>query len=171
MQDMFGSTRPASVLFLRGEEGDDPDLHPVRLTGEPHDLTKVEHSDTAMWDKQSTQAASSIVSPTPSNQSLVSASNRSSTQRTHGFAPPSRVNSDEWSTGPKIMPMDLQSSNPQNLASPPDQPVKIQTRSPNSGTLSGWIESLGVDPSYQPPPERVMKPGMRNTSPCCITVS
>lgn len=164
MQDMFGSTRPASVLFLRGEEGDDPDLHPVRLTGEPYDLTKVEASDTSLWEKRSAQSqpVSSMVSPTPSNQSLASAnqSHRSSFQQSTTFAPPSRVNSNEWSNQSQTAPMDLQSSNPQHLASPPDQPVKIQTSSPTSGTLSGWIESLGVDPSYQPPSDRVMKPGM-----------
>lgn len=161
MQDMFGSTRPASVFFLRGEQGDDPDLHPVRLTGEPHDLTKVEPTDIAMWESKSVKAASSIVSPTPSNQSLASAtqSHRNSIQHSSAFDPPSRVNSNEWGKQSHISPMDLQSSNPQQLASPPDQPVKIQTRSPQTGTLSGWIESLGVDPSYQPPPERVLKPG------------
>src|SRR5208282_6381139 len=41
MQDMFTSTKPVSVLYLRGAEEDDPDLHPVALPGEPLDLTKV----------------------------------------------------------------------------------------------------------------------------------
>ncbi|KAJ5155612.1 hypothetical protein N7492_008415 [Penicillium capsulatum] len=34
MQDMFSSPRSVSLLALRGEEGDDPDLHPVRLPSE-----------------------------------------------------------------------------------------------------------------------------------------
>lgn len=34
LQDMFTSTRPVSVLYLRGEELDDPDLHPVSLPGD-----------------------------------------------------------------------------------------------------------------------------------------
>lgn len=162
MQDMFGSTRPASVLFLRGSEADDADLHPVRLTGEPHDLTKVEPSDTAMWERQSVQTGSSMVSPTPSNQSLGSTNHGNAFQQAPSFGPPSRVNSNEWSNHSTIPPMDLQSANPQHLASPPEQSVKIQTRSPTTGTLSGWIESLGVDPSYQPPAERVIKPGTHN---------
>ena len=50
-------------------------------------------------------------------------------------------------------------ANPQHLASPPDnQPIKIQTRSPNSGTLSGWVEALDVDQTYQPPTEAAIKP-------------
>lgn len=155
MQDMFSSTRPASILFLRGREEDDPDLHPVRLTGEPHDLTKVESSNTTMWEKQSTQAGSSMVSPTPSNQSLASAQN--SFQMATGFGPPSRVSSNDWNNHSNMGSIDLQSSNPQHLASPPDQAVKIPTHSPTSGRLSGWIESVDVDPSYQAPPERVMK--------------
>lgn len=44
LQDMFTSTRPASVLYLRGEELDDPDLHPVHLSGEPQDLTRLSPS-------------------------------------------------------------------------------------------------------------------------------
>lgn len=34
MQDMFSSTRPVSVLGLRGEEQDDSDLYPVRLSSD-----------------------------------------------------------------------------------------------------------------------------------------
>jgi hypothetical protein len=34
LQNMFTSTRPTSVLSLKGEELDDPDLYPIRLTGE-----------------------------------------------------------------------------------------------------------------------------------------
>ncbi|GAB7356340.1 hypothetical protein MBLNU459_g7131t1 [Dothideomycetes sp. NU459] len=162
LQDMFGSTRPASILFLRGAESDDPDLHPVRLAGEPQDLTKIEPADTSMWERQSvhTQASSSMVSPTPSNQSLASTQERkpSNLRRPSGFGPQSRMSSIDWANQPQVAPMDLQASNPQHLASPPDQPVKVQTRSPTSGTMSGWIETLGMDHSYQPPADRVIKP-------------
>lgn len=158
MQDMFGSTRATSIFFLRGEEGDDPDLHPVHLTGQPHNLAQTEGIDTTMWEGKSAKAESSVVSPTPSNQSLGSAASRNHADSAFGLA--SRGNSNDWGKQSHISPMDLQSSNPQHLASPPDQPVKIQTRSPETGRLSGWIESLGVDPSYQPPPEKVLKPGM-----------
>jgi len=50
-------------------------------------------------------------------------------------------------------------SNPQQLASPPEnQPVKIQTRSASSTHPSGWIEAVGVDQNYEPPPEPAIKP-------------
>ncbi|PSK42577.1 Grainyhead-like protein 2 [Elsinoe australis] len=155
LQEMFSSTRPSSILFLRGGDEDDPDLHPVRLTGEPHDLTKIESADTSAWEKQSAQS-STMVSPTPSSQSLMSAERRDSSFQHIGSL--SRVASNDWKQTHQMGSIDLQSTNPQHLASPPDQPVKIQATSPTSGTLSGWIESLGVDPSYQPPQERAIKP-------------
>lgn len=59
MQDMFTSTRPASVFFLRGQALDDPDLHPVVLAGEPLNLAK-------------TEVEGSVASPSPSQGSLPS---------------------------------------------------------------------------------------------------
>ena len=161
LQDMFSSTRNASVLFLRAAGEDDPDLYPVRLSGEPQDLTKLEPIDTSVWDKQSTQTGptSSMVSPSPSSVSMNSGGRRDSNFPRGGFGPPSRVSSNEWRNHPQMANMDLQASNPQHLASPPDQPVKVQTRSPKSGMLSGWIETIGFDHSYQPPAERAVKPG------------
>jgi len=41
---------------------------------------------------------------------------------------------------------------------PPNLPVKIPKSGADNGTLAGWIEALGVDPVYQPPPERIIKP-------------
>ncbi|KAJ9647054.1 hypothetical protein H2199_002040 [Coniosporium tulheliwenetii] len=164
LQDMFTSTRPASVLYLRGEELDDPDLHPVHLSGEPQDLTKVEPiQDTSMWERQSvhTTGTGSIVSPTPSSQSLHSSGHgrRSSTfQHTTAFNPPSRVSSGEWRNMPQTATGDLQPAATQQM-SPPNLPIKLRkAQSDEHGTLSGWIEAVGVDYSYQPPPERVIKP-------------
>jgi hypothetical protein len=60
---------------------------------------------------------------------------------------------------PQTATVDIQPTIPEQLQSPPDNmPSKIETRSPISGALSGWIEALGVDHSYKPPPERPMKP-------------
>ncbi|KAL9080313.1 MAG: hypothetical protein Q9157_000900 [Trypethelium eluteriae] len=160
LQDMFSSTRPVSVLFLRGTEEDDPDLYPVRLNGEPIDLTKIEAIDGGAWEKQSVQTAdSSFVSPTPSVHSMNSGGQREpSFQQATPFPPTSRHPSNEWQNMPQLATSDLQSSNPQHLASPPDQPVKVQPHSPTPGVVSGWIEAVGVDFSYQPPPERAIKP-------------
>lgn len=153
MQDMFTSTRPVSILYLRGSEQDDPDLHPVALVGEPLDLTKVDSGGSAMWqqrtsDRSSTAGTSSLVSPSPSSISLHS-------QALAGSAP-SQVG--QWGEYQSLAPPDVQSSNPQHLASPPDQITKVP-KTDESGNLSGWIEALGVDSSYRPPAiERPVKP-------------
>lgn len=163
LQDMFSSTRPASVLYLKGDELDDPDLHPVTLSGEPQDLTKIDTNvDTAMWERQSshTGAASSIVSPTPSSQSLHSGGRRGSVfQHPAPFNPPARMSSNEWRNLPQTATGDIQPVVAQHTISPPDIPVKVQkSHADDHGTLSGWIEALGVDYTYQPPPERIVKP-------------
>jgi hypothetical protein len=68
MQDMFSSTRTMSILALRGDDEDDPDLFPVRLPAEGESI-KVEP-----LSRQNTGAShsmeSSILSPISSNVSL-----------------------------------------------------------------------------------------------------
>jgi hypothetical protein len=39
----------------------------------------------------------------------------------------------------------------------PDHPTQVK-KTDDDGNLSGWIEALGVDPSYRPPLERAPKP-------------
>jgi len=151
LQDMFSSTRPVSILYLKGDEHDDPDLHPVHLSGTPQDLTKIDTNvDTTMWERQSshTGATSSIVSPTLSSQSLHSGERRGSVFQ-HP-APFTRVSSNEWRSLPQTATGDLKGS---------DVPTKVQRPYGDDHTLSGWIEALGVDQSYQPPPEPMLKPG------------
>lgn len=151
MQDMFTSTRPVSILYLRGAEQDDPDLHPVALAGEPLDLTKVDSRGSAVWqqrsDRSSTTGTSSMVSPSPSSLSLQS----------QNFSTSIPSAPAQWADFPSVGPAEARPSNPQQLASPPDQITKVQ-KSDEAGSLTGWIEALGVDASYQPPVERPIKP-------------
>ncbi|KAF7196116.1 Grainyhead-like protein 2-like [Pseudocercospora fuligena] len=157
LQDMFTSTRPASVLYLRGEDGDDPDLQPVKLTGEI-ELVRTDSADTS-WERNSDEKGSSAVSPTPSNNSLIGSRKDSTMQQPTPINGPSRVNSNEWRNNPQTATMDIQPTIPEQLQSPPDnQPTKVQTRTSDDGTSSGWIEAVGVDHSYRPPPERPVKP-------------
>jgi hypothetical protein len=134
LQDMFTSTRPVSILYLRGVDLDDPDLHPVSLVGESANLSRVDSKDSAAWQARSARnsvAESSLVSPSPSSMSLQS--------QATGAAP--------W--------MEKYSSGESRQVS--DQPTKV-IKTDDDGNLSGWIEALGVDPSYKPPPERPTKP-------------
>ncbi|KAL2210787.1 hypothetical protein CC79DRAFT_1340954 [Sarocladium strictum] len=139
LQDMFTSTRPVSVLYLRGEDLDDPDKHPVSLPGEQSPQHKPEGTsrEGPNWQVRSgrSSVADSIVSPSPSSLSLASqASGAGQAGHWQGF--------DSVSTAEvrKI-----------------DQPTKIG-KTDDDGKLSGWIEALGVDQGYRPPPERTPKP-------------
>ncbi|KAI1773083.1 CP2 transcription factor-domain-containing protein [Hypoxylon cercidicola] len=137
LQDMFTSTRPVSILYLRGDDLDDPDLHPVSLPGEPTDLTKVESKDTVAWQirsARSSNAGSSLVSPSPSSMSLQSQS----------------ANPGQWN--------DFQANGDSSASRrTSDLPTKV-AKTDDEGNLSGWIEALGVDPTYKPPAEKPIKP-------------
>lgn len=140
LQDMFTSTRPLSILYLRGEELDDPDLHPVSLPGEPLDLTKVESRDSAAYRSgRSSVAGSSLVSPSPSSLSL------------HSSVSVSGANA-SWQ---EFQGVGI--GEPSTSRQGSDQPTKV-SKNDDAGNLSGWIEALGVDPSYRPPPDRAAKP-------------
>lgn len=141
LQDMFTSTRPVSILYLKGEETDDPDLHPVALAGEPIDLTKVEPKEAVPWQDKSGQAsvtASSLVSPSPSNLSLQSQISVAGANA-------------QWSDFQGV------GGNPSPTRQPADLPTKV-AKTDEAGNLIGWIEALGVDSSYRPPVERPLKP-------------
>lgn len=162
LQNMFTSTRPTSVLFLKGEELDDPDLHPVHLTGDLPELTRAETGDSTMWERGSTQTGtSSIVSPTPSAQSIQSGGRReSSFQRPGQFDPSAPVTSQQWQNLAQTATGDVQPAEPQFGSA--EGPVKVSRHSDN-GTLAGWIEAIGIDYGYQSPPERVVKPSEYET--------
>ncbi|KAI6884941.1 hypothetical protein KC363_g4260 [Hortaea werneckii] len=157
LQDMFTSTRPASILYLEGDEADDMDLHPVKLSSEPISLVRTNTNDSSAWEKQSARSGSSSShsSPTPSNKSPVFSRRDSTMQQPTPIGGPSRENSDEWKGQSQNPSATIASANPQHLASPPDnQTIKVQTGSP----VTGCIEAVGIDPTYRPPPERAVKP-------------
>ncbi|KAG9204699.1 hypothetical protein G6514_000483 [Epicoccum nigrum] len=159
LQDMFSSTRPVSLLYLKGEEQDDPDLHPVQLSSTPQELSKIDTNiDAQMWEAQSSQTGnSSMVSPTPSSQSLHSGERRTSSfQRPGPYGPPSRMTSGEWRSLPQTATGDLKGMVAIHAGS--DVPTKVQRPYSDDHALSGWIEALGVDQTYQPPPEPMLKP-------------
>ncbi|KAI0179766.1 CP2 transcription factor-domain-containing protein [Hypoxylon sp. FL1284] len=140
-QDMFTSTRPVSILYLRGDDLDDPDLHPVALAGEPADLTKVESKDGVAWQVRSARSArssigSSLVSPSPSSKSLQSP-----------------ANAGQWNEFQGVQGAPERSTS--RITS--DLPTKV-SKTDDDGSFSGWIEALGVDHSYKPPTDRPAKP-------------
>ena len=142
-------------MYLRGAEQDDPDLHPVALSGEPLDLTKVSSKDISEWQQQASErksitSNSSTISPMPSSVSIqsqgsiVAATSRTNAQR----GPVKRTAS-----------ADTQTNNPQHLASPPAQLTRAPSQlTRDAANLNGGIEALRVDAAYQSPAERPNNP-------------
>nr|POE98217.1 isoform 2 of grainyhead-like protein 2 like [Quercus suber] len=162
LQDMFTSTKPASILYLRGDEQDDPDLHPVKIVGDMTVLTRTESGETtgSTWDKSGEDQLSSTGSPTASQKSLPGSRRDSTLQQPTPIDGPSRTNSNDCRGQFPPAKLDIKPpAHPTQLETPPEQQaVKVKTRSPEPGAVTGWIEALGVDPAYQPPSEPPVKP-------------
>lgn len=139
LQDMFTSTRPVSVLYLRGEDQDDPDAYPVSLPGDMSPLTNPELRDGPNWQARSGRSsiAGSLISPSPSSLSLAS--------QASAIGP-----GGQWQNFDAIARVDTSRRGS-------EQPMRVK-KSDDDGSLSGWIEALGVDASYRPPPDRPPKP-------------
>lgn len=161
LHDMFNSTHNTSILHLRGTPEDDPDLFPVKLTGEALALPRTDSGESVPWERQSTQDGplSSVGSPTPSSQDL-DLNHRASLANAPGAVRgPARTDSDEWRAYPQTAVDDLKAANVQSLASPPSsRPTTIQRRSDTGDSKSGLIEAVGVDDSYVAPGDRAVKP-------------
>ena len=155
MQDMFTSTRPVSILYLRGYKQDDPDAFPVSLPGEPIDLMKVRQTDRkSSWDlktfSESTPTSSCVISPSPSSRSIpdLRPGETSNVLKTTPYSVTQHlpVNWDPLTQLPNTSFSDF-----------PTSTVKVQKGNVD-GSLSGWIDAFGVDHSYEAPPERSIKP-------------
>ena len=161
MQDMFTSTRPVSVLYLKGYEQDDPDLFPVALPGEPLNLTKVSHSDRrTSWDckapTESTPTTSYIASPSPSSRSMPSDSRPcepASFQKPVPYISNQQL-SNEWE-GPIARPQFTNTSLSDYASS--NTATKVP-KGHTDETMSNWINAFEVDPSYKAPSEKPIKP-------------
>ena len=139
MQDMFSSTRPVSVLYLRGEEGDDPDTHPVKLQGgeEIDPLAR-----TATWESRPTGSDSTI-------------SNAGSPTGTSASQPtPKRKYSEILQSTTQEDLEDDYESDPGSGSKSPVRPVKI----PKLERENSDLFALDVDSTYEPPLERPIKP-------------
>ncbi|KKY15361.1 putative cp2 transcription factor [Phaeomoniella chlamydospora] len=140
MQDMFSSTRPVSILFLKGDPEDDPDRFPVQLLDGSETIGLMR---TQTWESKqspgSTPVTSNVVSPTASSNSLPSV-NRSVERKQSTTQGSSHRGSMDW-------------SQPQS----PERSTKVPKRA-STGVATGFLNAVGVDTSYMPPPERTIKP-------------
>ncbi|WEW55181.1 hypothetical protein PRK78_000610 [Emydomyces testavorans] len=159
LNDMFSSTQPVSVLNLKGDPQDDPDLFPVQL-----DTTIDENfSNHANFDAtRSTDGASRSFTPSTGNQSPTS-SHHSFDIKPANFVnesayPASRHGSLDWSSASQRGG----DGHGQFL----NQPIRVQRISANGSKNESevWIEAMGIDSTYQPPNETPKKPK------CCFYV-
>ena len=145
MQDMFSSTRPVSVLFLRGEPEDDPDLHPVKLPGDDPDGKQIVRTNT--WvSRQSTSDSPSSIPASPSSTSTSQVT-------------PKRKFSELQHTAIQEVG-ESEYGNERSDAAP--RPVKILKTEPKS-SIKPDLFAVDVDSNYQPPNERPIRPGKLST--------
>ena len=145
MQDMFTSTRPVSVLYLRGAEQDDPDLYPVHLSGE-QDLQALARQGT--WESKQSPASSpaSTTSPTSSSISTITPNRKASTYQEPPPSGPQRTGTEIW---PERQIQAQQST---------EQVIKVPKRE-NAGTQDSSIFAIGVDATYEPVASPRTRPG------------
>ena len=146
MQDMFTSTRPISVLYLRGAEQDDPDLFPVHLSGE-QDLQLLTRQET--WESKPSAASSpaSSASPTSSSISTITPNRRPSAFQEPPVSGPKRTETELWPE----QKVQVQQSTEQAVKVP-----KLDT----TGAQGSSMFAIGVDATYEPVPSPPIRPGM-----------
>lgn len=164
-EEMFTSTRPVSLLDLKGCPQDDPDKFPVALPGPVQDLMKRDSiSRKTSWDRrqsvETTVTRSTSLgdeSPTPTTQSVPSqpqSNERATTQPTYS-APPQLPG--DWDNFPRFPDAHFQVPTIQPTLDYSMEAVKVP-REQLDDSFPDWIEALGVDPSYVAPPEKPIKP-------------
>ncbi|KAI4097177.1 MAG: hypothetical protein LQ344_000587 [Seirophora lacunosa] len=158
LQNMFSSTRPYSLLYLKGYEDDDPDLYPVALPGQlpdsmpgncPSRATSQERKASDATSPDSSHGSPSSAHSMPAVEQLTAQS------ELHTFSTGSRLQ-DDWEafthlSNPSFPHQDLGLG--QTFSGPA---TKIQ-RSQSSADLPQWIDTTGIDPDYKAPPERASR--------------
>lgn len=160
IQAMFTSTRPVSVLHLKGHEQDDPDRYPVSLPGEAQDLMKP-----GPLSRKTSWAQKPSVETTPTNSCAVSPS-----LSPHSMPPPLPVVEKADVPGPAGFDANLPTWDDfAQFTTAAYEPLKFSSRIDETslvvkvprnvagGSLPEWIEALGTDPNYQAPQEPLVK--------------
>ena len=153
LQDMFTSTRPVSVLHLRGDEKDDPDVFPVTLSGSPPKTSRVSSSDCQdTWNaKRSAQSTpTKALSPSSTTTSVPVTGQVSQFQ--HAFHRPVAHESQ-----PQPQPEWEQLTHMHTSNYALDSTTRVPRRA-SADDVPRWIEASGVDHSYEPAPEISVKP-------------
>lgn len=169
---MFTSTNPSSVLFLRGDEQDDPEYYPVALAGQGPDMMKTDApSRKRSLQKTSTGNMSNTAQTSPSQSPISLDSPQQlhhiSRARGQGLAGECEAQRPQLRRAGQV-----QDSSPRQRRSPGIGSNRASDQRMCSGSqeTSAWMESLDVDPNYSAPEDALEKPGqsMCFVTPCHI---
>ena len=162
LKAMPESVRSASAFYLRGEEQDDLDTHPVPPLSETPPSSSPARPKPPILRTETTQSSGrspagfdsgTPVSRSPSIMRLKA--------EVPSQAPPSLSNTPSRQ-GKSPVKQEVRRSTPQQLASPPSSgPLKAKTSDqlPSATPIPTLGEALDVDSAYQPPPERKLRAG------------
>ena len=159
LEEMFRSTRPVSVLYLRGTKEDDPDLFPVRILGDiqaPNEIESGELSTIWAHGTPESEVPPRLISPSADRQSLTTAYAKA--QQPAATVGVSRVNSSERQVKPSRTVSELSHLRDRTVSPFVKQSITIQSPPTETRLLSRCIEALVVDVSYQSPAEHRPKP-------------
>ena len=148
VQDMFSSTRSVSKFYLRGMEQDDPDLFPVSLPKDRHELGRSVPQQSESWEP--TQAGD--LSPNNSSIGSPFSSTQSKGDARDSRASFSRKASRDWPQSATLPATNFEAALERE---------RIQTKVKRvscGASQSEWIDASGVDPMYMPPPHQLAKP-------------
>ncbi|CAL8577693.1 hypothetical protein XPA_003516 [Xanthoria parietina] len=160
LQNMFSSTRPYSLLYLKGYEDDDPDLYPVALPGRPPDVAAGKPSDERRISQD--RKASEATSPSNSSASPLSAHSAPAPFQSTGQLEYPSIGidhhvHDDWDAFSQFTNTELPHLDLASTQTPAGPPVKIE-RSQHDAGMPQWIETVGIDPDYKAPVERTTRP-------------
>lgn len=164
LQSMFSSTKPYSLLYLKGYEDDDPDIYPVALPGQLPDLTAGISGSGSRRVSQD-QKASEATSPSSSSASPSSAHSMPAPGPLAGQPGLQNIGTehhlqDDWDAFAQFTNTNFPQVNLHTAHTHEGPAVKIQ-RSQSAVGMAGmpqWIDTIGIDPDYKAPPQRANKP-------------
>jgi hypothetical protein len=148
MQGMLSSTQPVSVLSLRGEPEDDPDLHLIKLPVDDSEM--IEAVRTTTWVSRQSASDSPISNTTPPSATSTS---RATPKQKHSEMQQSAIQEepDNYHIKEGSVRTSVSAS----------RPVKISKTDVES--ISNGF-AFDVDSGYQPPTVRPVRPGKFSTS-------
>ncbi|KAL8973348.1 MAG: hypothetical protein Q9183_000041 [Haloplaca sp. 2 TL-2023] len=162
LQKMFSSTKPYSLLYLKGYDEDDPDLFPVALPGQVPDATSG-----APVDRRTSRDQKASEAPSPSDSSASPSSMHSMPTTGPSMEPPVLGSTgleqhvpDDWDAFAQFTNTNFSQS---SIPAPPmhtNGMAKVQRKQSAAYTagMPQWIEAVGIDPDYEAPPQPANKP-------------